>query len=468
MSDGGRLTTRSSGAWTDRTLRARISDGRAKLRHPCGSPDPREIAAYRSLLPTRRRLAVVLGMTPELRAMAAGEFDLVLALDVSAAAVALYRDWVDAAFRGSESVVRANWLDLAALIGAGRPVDAVLGDGVFGNLAPAEHEPMLEQVRAVLAPGGLVVLRQALVPAGTVVAGRGVAGPPRPSPQRIARRCRAGLRGPAARPPRLLLGRPPARQRRPLRGGRPAGRGRVLAAGPAGCHRALPLRREHGPARRGRLGAALVAGSGFALREQPLSGRDWYRYYPVQQLTPSLTPRQSCMITAETPPRTPVFGPSGGDGVRAARGDGGRRRRGGVRVEQVDGRAAGAAVDQVDALLGADEGLDGARAAQLAQAALEAVGEEHVPILGTRVPSGQSKFRGVTIRKTDSQTVVPPSWDTRQLVALLAVVDTGTFSAAALELGYTQSAVSQQVASLERQIGAPLLFRAPAGRGGSG
>ena len=56
------------------------------------------------------------------------------------------------------------------------------------------------------------------------------------------------------------------------------------------------------------------------------------------------------------------------------------RCRGGARVEQVDGRAAGAAVDQVDALLGADEGLDGARAAQLAQAALEAVGEEHVPI----------------------------------------------------------------------------------------
>jgi DNA-binding transcriptional LysR family regulator len=44
-------------------------------------------------------------------------------------------------------------------------------------------------------------------------------------------------------------------------------------------------------------------------------------------------------------------------------------------------------------------------------------------------------------------------------VALLAVVETGTFSAAALALGYTQSAVSQQVASLERQVGAPLLVR---------
>jgi DNA-binding transcriptional LysR family regulator len=52
-----------------------------------------------------------------------------------------------------------------------------------------------------------------------------------------------------------------------------------------------------------------------------------------------------------------------------------------------------------------------------------------------------------------------PRWDTRALVALLAVVDTGTFSAAALALGYTQSAVSQQVATLERTVGASLLVR---------
>ena len=56
-------------------------------------------------------------------------------------------------------------------------------------------------------------------------------------------------------------------------------------------------------------------------------------------------------------------------------------------------------------------------------------------------------------------TATTPSWDTRQLVALLAVVDTGTFSAAALQLGYTQSAVSQQIASLERAVGSPLFER---------
>ncbi len=57
--------------------------------------------------------------------------------------------------------------------------------------------------------------------------------------------------------------------------------------------------------------------------------------------------------------------------------------------------------------------------------------------------------------------------DPRQLAALVAVVDTGTFSAAADELGFTQSGVSQQVAALERAVGTPLLIR-PGDRAASG
>jgi DNA-binding transcriptional LysR family regulator len=50
----------------------------------------------------------------------------------------------------------------------------------------------------------------------------------------------------------------------------------------------------------------------------------------------------------------------------------------------------------------------------------------------------------------------------RHLLALVAVVETGTFSGAAEQLGYTQSAVSQQVATLERMVGMPL-FERPGG-----
>ena len=48
-------------------------------------------------------------------------------------------------------------------------------------------------------------------------------------------------------------------------------------------------------------------------------------------------------------------------------------------------------------------------------------------------------------------------------MALVAVADTGAFSAAAEQLGYTQSAVSQQIGALERIVGAPLFDR-PGGR----
>ncbi|GGO79245.1 LysR family transcriptional regulator [Nocardioides deserti] len=53
--------------------------------------------------------------------------------------------------------------------------------------------------------------------------------------------------------------------------------------------------------------------------------------------------------------------------------------------------------------------------------------------------------------------------DPRRLLLLRDVARAGSISAAARELGWTQPAVSQHLARLERDVGGPLLLRGPAG-----
>src|SRR5271154_3019893 len=57
-----------------------------------------------------------------------------------------------------------------------------------------------------------------------------------------------------------------------------------------------------------------------------------------------------------------------------------------------------------------------------------------------------------------------PDVDLRGLRALVAVADQGSFRGAARELGYTQSAISHQIATLERSLETSLFTR-PSGRG---
>lgn len=56
-------------------------------------------------------------------------------------------------------------------------------------------------------------------------------------------------------------------------------------------------------------------------------------------------------------------------------------------------------------------------------------------------------------------TGLPDGVGLRHLVAVHAVVDTGSFGRAAERLGYTQSAISQQVAAAERRLGVKLFDR---------
>jgi molybdate transport repressor ModE-like protein len=57
-----------------------------------------------------------------------------------------------------------------------------------------------------------------------------------------------------------------------------------------------------------------------------------------------------------------------------------------------------------------------------------------------------------------------PGIELRHLEALSVVADEGSFRRAARRLGYTQSAISQQIAGLERAVGHPVLERPSRGR----
>src|SRR4029077_12973108 len=54
--------------------------------------------------------------------------------------------------------------------------------------------------------------------------------------------------------------------------------------------------------------------------------------------------------------------------------------------------------------------------------------------------------------------------DLRHLAALEAIAHEGSVSRAAIRLGYTQSAVSQQLQALERIVGVTLVTRSPGAR----
>ncbi len=149
--------------WDKPTLKSRITDWTGRKRFLAGAPDEAEVDAYLAALPPVPGMALVLGMTPELRTALLDNGWRVIAADRNAQAIELYRDWVPVELADRETLREIDWRELPR--GLENTVDVILGDGVFGNLSsvPA-HQEMLEGLNRCLRPGGRMVFRQALLP----------------------------------------------------------------------------------------------------------------------------------------------------------------------------------------------------------------------------------------------------------------------------------------------------------------
>ena len=195
--------------------------------------------------------------------------------------------------RRRETVHCADWLELAGLVDPGS-VDAVLGDGVFGNVSLPGHPRLLAQVQTVLGAEGRMVLRQALVPRGHVVRGR--------EWLRLRDRFRAGDLDEAGLGlgVRLLGHLFCCWDEAEGRLDNPRLFAETTQQYAAGCwtdHELACIQRYRFdgdtlllPEDRW---AGLVRDAGFRLQTVPTNGRDWYRYYPVQLLTKWVRPRRA-------------------------------------------------------------------------------------------------------------------------------------------------------------------------------
>ncbi|MFC7447940.1 class I SAM-dependent methyltransferase [Rhodococcus daqingensis] len=151
--------------WEEATFRARIESGDQQRRFPATSPDGEEIAIYRQAVSGLggKGHALVLGMTPELRCMAGAEFDRLTAVDASAPAIDIYRDWVGPGI--AEEVVLDDWGTFLRRHPA--TFSAVFGDGIFGNVPSGDDcLELVDLIRRALCPGGVFVTRMAVVPPG--------------------------------------------------------------------------------------------------------------------------------------------------------------------------------------------------------------------------------------------------------------------------------------------------------------
>lgn len=153
--------------WDSVSLLARIKDKDARQRFEAGCPNKVEIEAYAAALPCNcsQQTTVVLGITPELRLLAAKSFKKVLTIDYSRQSIETYTDWLTSSYRQKETIINGNWLNLQEHLPG--PVFVIMGDGIFGNLQDVEqHRILLSNIASSLFPGGSFITRMAFIPEG--------------------------------------------------------------------------------------------------------------------------------------------------------------------------------------------------------------------------------------------------------------------------------------------------------------
>lgn len=153
--------------WSAATVASRIEDASKHRRFEGGSPNPEEVAAYARHFPNPelcgQSTAVILGMTPELRRLAAENFARVVSIDRGKAAIDAYGDWLPTELAARETIYSADWSQLRYIDWSVLPpVRAVLGDGIFGNLLSIQAHRDLLLGLCTLFPHAILVIRKAL------------------------------------------------------------------------------------------------------------------------------------------------------------------------------------------------------------------------------------------------------------------------------------------------------------------
>lgn len=152
-------------SWDEKTYLSRIGDSEKKVRHAAGSPTGPEIDAYAAGCDRMDPdgTVLVLGMTPELRELAARRFRKTIAIDHSEIAIGLFQDWLPEELREKETIIRGCWTCLMDHLD--EPLAGVLGDGTVANFPNREAgRGFLSGIASVLAPDGVCVMRNVMIP----------------------------------------------------------------------------------------------------------------------------------------------------------------------------------------------------------------------------------------------------------------------------------------------------------------